>query len=77
MADRESLADKAVSMLSIINEVEVLLYGINDIGEYTGFCDEHSNIVNDAHDNLGMIRKRAYSLRKRINRTNDHNKVKE
>lgn len=65
----ESLADRAVSMVAIIEEVGLMLSGINDIGEASGFCAEHDDIVNDAHAVLGMLRKRAYTLKRRFERT--------
>jgi len=70
MSRNESLADKAVSMVALVEEVTLMLSGTNDIGDASGFCAEHDDIVNDTHAILGMLRKRAYTLKRRFERTN-------
>ena len=65
----ESLAEKAVSTVAIIDDVRRMLADVNDYGEPTGYCQEHSDIVEDAHAFLGALRRRAYTLRKRIERS--------
>lgn len=64
----ESLNDKAVRMLANVAACERMLANVNDIGEATGFCDEHGQIVNDAHDLLGGLNARAHRLQKRFER---------
>ena len=70
MAERESLADKAVSTVAAISEIERLLHGTNDFGDATGFCEEYQTLSDDASDALRMLRRRAYILKKRFERTN-------
>lgn len=64
----ESLADKAVSTVAAIDAIEVMLEGVNDYGDATGYCQEHADLVEDAHAFLGTLRRRAYTLRKRFER---------
>lgn len=66
MSERISLADRAVSLCALIAENEQMLDKVNDYGDPTGFCAEHDQIVNDAHNLIGMLSARAYTLKRRF-----------
>jgi hypothetical protein len=65
MANHETLADRAVSMAGAIAHLEEMLKGVNDYGDSTAYCAEADQIANDAHAQLGMLRSRAYALKRR------------
>lgn len=62
----ESLSDKAVSAIALINEIDKEMAGVNDYGESTGFCDDHNQLVDDFHSTLGSLRARASRLKSRL-----------
>ncbi len=62
----ESLSDKAVSAIALLNEIEQEMADVNDYGEITGFCDDHNQRVDDFHSALGSLRARASRLRSRL-----------
>ena len=64
----ESLADKAISTLAAIADLERMLADVNDFGDPTGYCQEHMDIAEDAHAFLGTLRRRAYTLKRRFER---------
>ena len=65
--NHESLSDKAVSAVAAIMGADVLLRGTNDYGDSTGYCVELDQIQNDALAQLGTLRARAYTLKRRFN----------
>jgi hypothetical protein len=65
----ESLSDKAVRVLAAIDANEVMLHRVNDIGDATGYCQEHAQIVNDLHSVLGTFGARTYNLKQRYDRS--------
>jgi hypothetical protein len=71
----ESLAEKAVRVLAIIAANETMLHRVNDIGDATGYCQEHAQIVNDLHAVLGSFGARAYNLKQRYDRSDRDNKT--
>jgi hypothetical protein len=64
----ESLSEKAVRAIAMVNQIEQAMQGVNDYGEATGFCDEQEQLVNDFHAALGSIRGRASRLATRLQR---------
>lgn len=68
MAERESLADKAVRVVAAVTALKVTLQGVNDYGDATGYCQEHEQIWNDLDAQLGMLGARAYRLQRRYER---------
>ena len=62
----ESMSDKAVSTVASILELESLLRGTNDYGEATGYCEELDQLQNNALAQLGVLRARAYMLKRRF-----------
>lgn len=64
----ESLSDKAMRAVAMIDAIEKQMKGVNDYGEATGFCDEEEQLVNDFHAMLGSIRARASRLGTRLTR---------
>lgn len=64
----ETLSEKAVRAVAMIDAIEKQMHGINDYGEASGLCDEQDQLVNDFHAVLGSIRARASRLATRITR---------
>jgi len=71
----ESLADKAVSTVAAIAELERLLAEVNDFGDPTGYSQELMDIGEDAHAFLGTLRRRAHTLKRRFERNQAPNAV--
>lgn len=62
----ESLSDKAISTVAAIIEVHDVLRGTNDYGDSTGYCSDLDQLQNDALNQLGALRARAYALKRRF-----------
>lgn len=62
----DSIPEKAAELHSTMKVIRDLSHGINDYGDITGFCEEHDQIVNDAHALIGSLLCRATLLRRRL-----------
>ena len=55
--------------MAAIMDVDMLLRRTNDYGDSTGYCEELDHIQNDALAQLGTLRARAYTLKRRFSLT--------